>query len=575
MSYQVLARKWRPRNFTEFVGQMHIIPALSNALTRNQLHHAYLFTGTRGVGKTTLARILAKCLNCEQTPNSTPNPCGTCSACQEIDEGRFVDLLEIDAASRTKVDQTRELLDNVPYAPVRGRYKIYLIDEIHMFSTSSFNALLKTLEEPPPHVKFLLATTDPQKLPLTILSRCLQFNLKHLTPIQIKEQLIKILLAENITYETEALWLLSQAATGSMRDALSLLDQAIAFGGNQVTTTHVQAMLGTIDSKMILDLGEALANGLPAQVLQVVANMAEHMPDFARVLADILALLHELAIGQIVPESLQQDDIDPRKSVLARKMTAEDIQLFYQIGILGQRDLELAPSSRMGLEMVLLRMLAFRPADTLEQTIAQSQQPITPSTSNKQPTRQVSSKLPIQQLSIQQQVSTQQPFTQQQAPAQQQPIVQQTAPQPLTTPQVTPPITFQLTNNEDWYNLIDHLKLTGLANELAINCQFQTWDGHTLHLNLDDKLASLKNAEQNMANALRHHLGIDMRLDLKVTRNTTETPAQRSALKQQQWQQDQQNIFMNDKFVLALQQTFQAEIMPNSIRSIDTYENHD
>ena len=308
MSYQVLARKWRPRSFADMVGQAHVVRALSNALERGQLHHAYLFTGTRGVGKTTLARILSKCLNCEQGVSATP--CGVCGACRAVDEGRFVDLLEVDAASRTKVDQTRDLMDNVPFAPISGRYKVYLIDEVHMFSAGSFNALLKTLEEPPPHVKFLLATTDPQKVPVTVLSRCLQFTLKRLTPAEIATQLAHILGVEGIPFDTQALALLARAADGSMRDGLSLLDQAIAFGGGRVDAAEVGAMLGTVGRGLTLDLASALASGDGARLLAEVARIHELTPELGEVLSELLVLLHRVALYQQVPATLAEDDPD-------------------------------------------------------------------------------------------------------------------------------------------------------------------------------------------------------------------------------------------------------------------------
>jgi len=360
MSYQVLARKWRPRSFVDMMGQEHVVRALSNALDRDQLHHAYLFTGTRGVGKTTLARILSKALNCEQGVSA--RPCSQCSTCREVDEGRFVDLLEVDAASRTKVDQTRELLDNVPLAPVKGRFKVYLIDEVHMFSTHSFNALLKTLEEPPPHVKFLLATTDPQKVPATVLSRCLQFNLKRLVQKQITAQFVRLLEAEGIAFEPRALNLLAQAADGSMRDGLSLLDQAIAFGGGRVAGDEVRAMLGTVGREPCLSLLRALAILDRPGLLDGVARIAELTPDFAGVLQELIGLLHRVALYQEVPATLREDDPE-RECIadLAGQLAPEDVQLFYQIALLGQRDLSLVPDPRTGIEMVLLRMLAFRP----------------------------------------------------------------------------------------------------------------------------------------------------------------------------------------------------------------------
>ncbi|WP_456267754.1 DNA polymerase III subunit gamma/tau [Kushneria sp. AK178] len=360
MSYQVLARKWRPRTFHELIGQEHVSRALVNALDQGRLHHAYLFTGTRGVGKTTLARILAKCLNCET--DVTSQPCGQCRTCQDIDQGRFVDLIEVDAASRTRVEDTRELLDNVQYAPTQGRYKVYLIDEVHMLSAHSFNALLKTLEEPPPHVRFLLATTDPQKLPITVLSRCLQFALKRMTPERIVEHLDHVLTQEQTAFDTAALWLLGRAADGSMRDAMSLTDQAIAFGHGEVREHDVIAMLGTLDHRQILALAESLAGGDASDVLARVAHLAEQGPDFAGVLDALCGVFHRLAIAQMVPAALDNAQGDREALVaLAAHFTPEDVQLYYQIALNGRGDMDHAPEPRTALEMTLLRMLAFRP----------------------------------------------------------------------------------------------------------------------------------------------------------------------------------------------------------------------
>ncbi|WP_341523275.1 DNA polymerase III subunit gamma/tau [Pseudomonas sp. G.S.17] len=365
MSYQVLARKWRPRSFREMVGQTHVLKALINALDSQRLHHAYLFTGTRGVGKTTIARIIAKCLNCETGITSTP--CGVCSVCREIDEGRFVDLIEIDAASRTKVEDTRELLDNVQYAPSRGRFKVYLIDEVHMLSSHSFNALLKTLEEPPPYVKFILATTDPQKLPATILSRCLQFSLKNMTPERVVEHLTHVLSVENVPFEDDALWLLGRAADGSMRDAMSLTDQAIAFGEGKVMAADVRAMLGTLDHGQVFDVLTALIDGDARSLLEAVRHLSEQGPDWNGVLSEILNVLHRVAIAQALPEAIDNGHGDrDRVLALAQALPAEDVQFYYQMGLIGRRDLPLAPDPRGGFEMVLLRMLAFRPADSTE-----------------------------------------------------------------------------------------------------------------------------------------------------------------------------------------------------------------
>ena len=361
MSYQVLARKWRPKTFREMVGQEHVLKALINALDHNRLHHAYLFSGTRGVGKTTIARILAKCLNCESGVSS--EPCGQCSACESIKDGRFVDLIEVDAASRTKVEDTRELLENVQYAPTAGRYKVYLIDEVHMLSTHSFNALLKTLEEPPPHVKFLLATTDPQKLPATILSRCLQFHLKNMSPEYVVSHLKHVLEQEMVAFDEAALWLLGRAADGSMRDALSLTDQAIGFGSGKVSEPEVRNMLGTIDQTALYDIIEALGELNGVKLLQAVEQLSEHAPDFPAALEELLSLLHRLAIAQVVPEAADNSQGDQEQiKALAAKLTGEDVQLFYQLALNGRRDLPLASDPRSGFEMVLLRMLAFRPS---------------------------------------------------------------------------------------------------------------------------------------------------------------------------------------------------------------------
>ena len=360
MSYQVLARKWRPNCFAELVGQEHVVTAISNALDNNRLHHAYLFTGTRGVGKTTIARIFSKSLNCEVGLSATP--CGKCSTCVEIDQGNFIDLLEIDAASRTKVEDTRELLDNVQYRPSRGRYKVYLIDEVHMLSKHSFNALLKTLEEPPPHVKFLLATTDPQKLPVTILSRCLQFNLKALSRTQIAKQLEFILAQEQLQNDTEALSQLARAAQGSMRDALSLTDQAIAQGNGVVSLSIVTAMLGLMDKNLVLKLLNAVLQKNNNEMMQLVEHMAMQSADFSQVLAELMSLLHQVALSQIVPEACKLETIAARAIFqVAKAASAEHIQLLYQIVLNGKKDLAHAADPRSGVEMTLLRMLAFCP----------------------------------------------------------------------------------------------------------------------------------------------------------------------------------------------------------------------
>jgi DNA polymerase-3 subunit gamma/tau len=361
MSYQVLARKWRPKNFTEMVGQQHVLQALVNALDSQRLHHAYLFTGTRGVGKTTIARIFSKSLNCEKGISSTP--CGVCPSCLEVDEGRSVDLIEIDAASRTGVDDMRELLDNVQYAPTRNRFKVYLIDEVHMLSKHSFNALLKTLEEPPEHIKFLLATTDPQKLPVTVLSRCLQFNLKRMAPKQIEDYLAKLLGKEEIEFEAPALMMLSHAADGSMRDALSLLDQAIAYSGSDLKTAAVETMLGAISSDYLINILQALIDQDAQALLQTTRELIERNPDYQRVCADLITLLHQMALylsdARIEPE---EGMLKPAVMECAARLSPEEVQLYYQILLQGRKDLDITPDQAMGFEMLMLRLLAFSPA---------------------------------------------------------------------------------------------------------------------------------------------------------------------------------------------------------------------
>ncbi|MBA0205117.1 DNA polymerase III subunit gamma/tau [Pectobacterium aroidearum] len=370
MSYQVLARKWRPQTFTQVVGQEHVLTALANGLSLGRIHHAYLFSGTRGVGKTSIARLLAKGLNCEQGVTATP--CGQCDNCREIEQGRFVDLIEIDAASRTKVEDTRDLLDNVQYAPARGRFKVYLIDEVHMLSRHSFNALLKTLEEPPPHVKFLLATTDPQKLPVTILSRCLQFHLKALDAEQIRAHLEQVLQAENLVSEPRALQLLARAADGSLRDALSLTDQAIAMGQGQVTTASVSQMLGTLDDEQPLALIEALAKGDGAQAMSLLDQVAARGVDWESLLVETQTLLHRIAMVQLLPAALGDDyaAVEARMRDLARALPPADVQLYYQTMLIGRKELPFAPDRRMGVEMTLLRALAFHPSQIIAEPVA-------------------------------------------------------------------------------------------------------------------------------------------------------------------------------------------------------------
>jgi len=537
MSYQVLARKWRPRNFGEMMGQGHVLRALINALDNQRLHHAYLFTGTRGVGKTTVARIFAKSLNCEQGVSATP--CGQCSACREIDEGRFVDLIEVDAASRTKVEDTRDLLENVQYAPSRGRYKVYLIDEVHMLSTHSFNALLKTLEEPPPHVKFLLATTDPQRLPVTILSRCLQFNLKRLPPEMIRDYLQRVLGQENISAEAAALKHIARAADGSMRDALSLLDQAIAYGGGQVLENEVQAMLGTIEHGHVVHLLDALAAADGGALLQRIADLNEFAPDYDDVLAELLALLHQVAVVQAVPGAVSDEHLDEETVArLAASLSAEDVQLFYQIGLIGRRDLAIAPVPRLGFEMVLLRMLAFRPV-----TAAEQRQPLA-SPARQQPTPA--------------------------APSKQQTASPSQGGREKTTPSA-PSKSKPMQEDEDWHRLVEQLSLQGMLRVLANNCALVKRDGNTFHLALAPAHASLRNSkmEERLQEALSTYSGEKVKLVFTITQPNAETPAALQERVSQDRMRSAQEAIVQDNHVKTLQEMFDARIVPDSIRPVD------
>ena len=532
MSYQVLARKWRPRDFTEMVGQEHVLRALINALDHDRLHHAFLFTGTRGVGKTTVARILAKSLNCEQGVSS--RPCGACVTCQEIDEGRFVDLIEVDAASRTKVEDTRELLENVQYAPTRGRYKVYLIDEVHMLSKHSFNALLKTLEEPPAHIKFLLATTDPQRLPVTILSRCLQFNLKRLSLAQIAGHLERILEAESVPVEGAAVGLVARAADGSMRDALSLLDQAIAYGGGTLKEADVRAMLGTVDQDFVLDVVEALAAGDGAALLAAAARAAEHGYDFSELLGALISTLQCIATAQLVPEALDEADAArERLLAAANRLDPETVQLYYQIALMGRRDLPHAPDARGGFEMILLRMLAFRPqaagetGSVVEESPPQARIPQAPSEAASRTA----------------------------SPA---------APAPAAR-------AGQEQEALDWAQLVVSLPLAGLARELAAHCVLVGQTGERLQLVLDAEHAHLltDRLKTQLARALEQHLGRTVGLEIQVASPPEETPAARERRCQQARREAALAALENDQEVRILQETFDARILPETIQPVD------
>ena len=505
MSYIVLARKWRPKRFAEMVGQEHVLRALANALDSGKVHHAFLFTGTRGVGKTTIARILAKSLNCE-TSGVSSNPCGTCAACREIDEGRFLDLIEVDAASRTKVDDTRELLDNVQYAPTRGRYKVYLIDEVHMLSNHSFNALLKTLEEPPPHVKFLLATTDPQKLPVTVLSRCLQFSLKRLPASLIGERLKFIAGAESMAFEPAAIALLARAAEGSMRDALSLLDQLIAFGGGALNEANTRAMLGTIDRGHVGRLIDALARLDGAALLAEVKELDRDAPDYDRALVEVAAFLQRIAIAQIVPEAaLEEDEFDADSlQRVAQAISPEDVQLYYQIALNGRRDLAMAPEPRMGFEMTLLRMLAFRPDAA--------------------------------------------------APA---------VPGPKS-----PAVRLTSIDANNWPAVVDAASLSGMVRQFALNCVPSKFEHDVLVLKIDPATADrrTRTIEDKLLQGLSKYLGRDIRVTFETAQSALATPARQRALAEREKADRATAAFEADPTVKGLRERFGADVDAASVK---------
>ena len=526
MAYQVLARKWRPQNFTQLVGQEHVSQTLCNAVQNDRLHHAYLFTGTRGVGKTTIARIFAKAINCENLKEC--NPCGECMVCQAFEQGRFLDLIEVDAASRTKVEETRDLLDNVQYAPHQGQYKVYVIDEVHMLSGHSFNALLKTLEEPPPHVKFLLATTDPQKIPVTVFSRCLQFNLKRLLPEQIDAQMAYILGREAVDFDPAAIKLIARAADGSMRDGLSLLDQAIAFGSGKVMLETVSSMLGTVAQQPVDEILLALANNQVAELIQKIADIAELSPDFSEILQQILRVLHRVTLTQAIPGFVDNEFNVDIISQLSSKLLPEDVQLFYQIALLGQRDIELAPDPRTGFEMVMLRMLTFKPGSNVNQGKA--------STRRIEKPQKMDVKNSVQELAVE-------------------------------TEYIAQKVELQTDTNSSWTDVVVALKVGGMTRELANNCVLEKMDDKVCDLILDPGHSQLvtPRAEEKLQQALQKFSGKPLKLRIKTDSTVHSTPAQQFSQQTEDKQQAAEKSINEDENIKALKQHFDARVMPGTI----------
>jgi DNA polymerase-3 subunit gamma/tau len=523
----VLARKWRPKTFAQLAGQEHVVQALSNALAQNRLHHAYLFTGTRGVGKTTIARIFAKSLNCVNGVTATP--CGVCSACTEIDSGRFVDLIELDAASNTQVDNMRELLEGALYAPTSGRFKVYIIDEVHMLSKSAFNAMLKTLEEPPAHVKFILATTDPQKIPVTVLSRCLQFNLKQLPPALILAHLQYVLGQENLPFEQGALTLLARAAQGSMRDALSLLDQAIAYSDSKVDEATVRNMLGAIDQSYLFDLLQSLQARDGAGLLRIADSMAMRSLAFDAALQELATLLHRVALAQTVPQAIAEDEPERARLLeLAQQFSAEEVQLFYQIAIHGRNEIDLAPDEYAGFTMTLLRMLAFMPAGA--QAAAR-------------------------------------PVPERAAP----PLVAAVA--PVARPQtmrVAEPVAGS-SASLDWGVLLAQLNVQGMAKELARHCVLESFERGRLTLNLAPQhkhLQTNKIAQDKLQAALTEYFAQPVKLVLAVGGGNAITPAAIEQFAKQSRQQAAVEAITQDPFVREAQAQLGAQVIEDSIKSI-------
>ena len=593
MTYQVLARKWRPKSFSDMAGQEHVLQTLVHALDNQRLHHAYLFTGTRGVGKTTIARIFAKCLNCEEGISSTP--CGKCSACLEIGEGRFIDLIEVDAASKTKVEDTRELLENVQYAPSVGRYKVYLIDEVHMLSNHSFNALLKTLEEPPPHVVFLLATTDPHKLPITILSRCLQFSLKNLSPQKIVEYLSSVLIAEQIPCEEGALWSIAKSAQGSMRDALTLLDQSISFCAGNVTEAEVSTLLGTPDQALILRIVAALNAEDANDLLETVSVIASRSFDYFLLLDNLLSLLHRIAIAQLVPGGVDNSQGD-REQILgiAKQLTAEQVQLYYQIALNGRADMNVAFDARMAFEMLLLRMLVFSPQAPASSAIetAESATPDDSTDTQKKKPELISEPEPEIRLepdnaNTQTQAPSPEPLVEPQrqtdAPAlstaqdASATLEQPPKPDPIAVaevavasdeaPAVAEADPAPRNQTERWIQIVRDLGVTGITGNLLANCVLVDMSDNSVTLTLDETQSALYNEEhgRRIEQLLSEHFKKALKLTLLISAIDAESPAQFRQRMREEALQQARTEFEEDEHIQAIINTFSAYIVPDSV----------
>ena len=557
MSYQVLARKWRPRTFDELVGQEAVVQALVNGLDNDRVHHAFLFTGTRGVGKTTLARILAKCLNCET--GVTSKPCGECSSCVDIDEGRFMDMLEIDAASRTKVDDTRDLLESVPFAPSQGRYKVYIIDEVHMLSTASFNALLKTLEEPPPHVKFVLATTNAQKIPVTILSRCLRFNLRRLLPSQISGYLTGILKTEGVKAEEAAVERIARAADGSMRDALSLMDQAIAYGGGELKDEEVAQMMGSVDHAHIAGIIGAVSAGDTNQLLEIVGELSAQARDLESVLGELAEVLHRVGLVQ-----LASDYRDPARSDwdsilrLAETLSPEDAQLYYQIAVLGKRDLGLAPDPRTGLEMTLLRMIAFRPQATAGSTDAKSG---SASGSGSGQGSTVTESVASQADPAKAPVAAATRLT---------PVIKAPPGEPAPTAADLGQPPKGAVTDQEWHSLILRLELTGPVKELARNMHLESTSEGNWQFLIPDAVRHLGSTQivEKLQTALSSQLGQPVHLAVHTASEPVSTPAAISEQTSHLKMSEAERSIEEDPTVQSLKERFDAQIIPDSIQPL-------